>query len=122
MDNPHGVFLNMFNYQSSTYKAHTPELKKVSSVLHTVGASSRVLQYDYNRNEMVAEAKDLEMVPTALLLLHMMSFTYKVCVLHGSLSGLHQSERRSISISQAVKEARKWNECTRVIKEIARLR
>jgi len=62
MDSPHGVFLNMFNYQSSTYKAHTPELKKVSSVLHTVGSSSRVLQYDYNRNEMVAEAKELEMI------------------------------------------------------------
>ena len=117
MDSPHGVFLNMFNYQSSTYKAHTPELKKVSSVLHTVGSSSRVLQYDYNRNEMVAEAKELEMVP-----LRMMSFTYKSCVLHGRLSGSHQSERRSISISKAVKEARKWKECTRVIKEIARLR
>jgi len=62
MDSPTGLFVNMFNYQSALYKAHTPELKKAASVLHTIGSSTRVLQYDYNRNEMLAEAKELEMI------------------------------------------------------------
>lgn len=67
MDSPHGVFINMFNYNSGVYKAHTPELKKLAAALHTAGSNIRVLQYDFNKNEMDPAAKELEMVTRALL-------------------------------------------------------
>ena len=64
MNSTSGVFINMFNRQSALYKAHTPELKKLAVVLEAVGSPVRVLQYDWNQNELPEEAKELDMVPT----------------------------------------------------------